>query len=242
MRLALISDIHANLEALEAVLRDISAQQIDTIHCLGDIVGYGSDPLPCLELVRDNCATMLLGNHEHAALGHMDQEHLNPVAQVSLAWTQQQLNDRAFSIIAECTMTKSLDNALLVHASPYLPGEWHYILTSAEADAAFRSFTGPFCFVGHTHLPMIFTEGEHGDHRRKVGYDFEPDEESRYIINVGSVGQPRDNDPRACYAIYDVDGCAISYRRVVYDISKTQQKMQQANLPAMLINRLAAGR
>ncbi len=242
MRHALISDIHANLEALEAVLKDIATQRIDTIHSLGDMIGYGSDPLACLELVRSNCDTMLLGNHEHAALGHLDQEHLNPVAQVSLTWTQEQLNDRAFSIIAECTMNKAVGNAQLVHASPYMPGEWHYILTAGEADAAFRSFVEQICFVGHTHLPMIFTEAEQFEHRRKVGHDFEPDEEARYIVNVGSVGQPRDNDPRACYAIYDTDAQEISYRRVDYDIQRTQQKMQQANLPAMLITRLAAGR
>ncbi|MBK7140844.1 MAG: metallophosphoesterase family protein [bacterium] len=242
MRHALISDIHANLEALEAVLNDVSTQRIDAIHCLGDVVGYGSDPLACLELVRANCETMLLGNHEHAALGHMDQENLNPVAQISLTWTQGQLNDRAFSIIAEFVMTRSFANFQLVHASPYLPGEWHYILTNTEADAAFRSFAEQLCFVGHTHLPMIFTEVATGEHRRKVGHDFEPDDESRYIVNVGSVGQPRDNDPRSCYAIFDTEMQEVLYRRVEYDIQKTQQKMQQANLPAMLINRLAAGR
>ncbi len=242
MKFALISDIHANLEALEAVLKDIATQRVDSINCLGDIIGYGSDPIPCLELVKSNCDVILMGNHEHAALGHLDQEHLNPVAQVSLAWTQEQLNDRAFSIIAECGMDAVIGNARFVHASPYKPGEWHYILAAAEADIAFRSFTEHICFVGHTHLPMIFVEVENGTHRRKVGHDFEPDEESRYIVNIGSVGQPRDNDPRSCYVIYDMDTMEVRYRRVEYDIQRTQKKMQQAQLPTMLIDRLMAGR
>jgi diadenosine tetraphosphatase ApaH/serine/threonine PP2A family protein phosphatase len=185
---------------------------------------------------------MLLGNHEHAALGHLDHEHLNPAAQVSLAWTQTQLNDRAFSIIAECALDAVVGNARYVHASPYMPREWHYILGTAEADIAFRSFTEQLCFVGHTHLPMIFSEGVNGAHRRKVGHDFEPDEESRYIINIGSVGQPRDNDPRSCYVVYDTDVQEVTYRRIEYDIQRTQQKMQQADLPAALIDRLIAGR
>jgi predicted phosphodiesterase len=242
MKLALISDIHANLEALEAVLRDITTQKVDVIHCLGDVIGYGSDPLPCLELVKHHCDLMLMGNHEHAALGHLDQEHLNPVAQVSLAWTQTQLNDRAFSIIADCFIDAVRENVRLVHASPYMPKEWRYILAAVEADIAFRSFTEHICFVGHTHLPMIFSEGENGAHRRKVGHDFEPDEETRYIINIGSVGQPRDNDPRSCYVVFDTDAQEVAYRRIEYDIQRTQQKMQQANLPAMLIDRLMAGR
>lgn len=242
MRHALISDIHANLEALEAVLRDIETQRVDSVHCLGDIIGYGSDPLPCLELVRHHCDTLLLGNHEHAALGHLDQEHLNPVAQISLTWTQGQLNDRAFSIIADCVMDRSMDTFRMVHSSPAQPVEWHYILTVGEADAAFRNFKEQICFVGHTHLPMIFTESTDGAHRRKVGYDFEPDEESRYIVNIGSVGQPRDNDPRSSYVVFDTEQQEINYRRVTYDIQRTQQKMQQAKLPAMLIDRLAAGR
>lgn len=242
MKFALISDIHANLEALEAVLRDITTQKADTIFCLGDVVGYGADPLPCLELVKQHCDVILMGNHEHAALGHLDQEHLNPVAQVSLAWTQTQLNDRAFSIIADCSMDAVMENVRMVHASPYMPNEWHYILAATEADLAFRSFSEHICFIGHTHLPMIFSEGEGGAHRRKVGHDFEPDEETRYIINIGSVGQPRDNDSRSCYVVFDTDAQAVTYRRIEYDIQRTQQKMQQANLPVMLIDRLMAGR
>lgn len=242
MKLALISDIHANLEALEAVFRDIDTQQVDDVICLGDVIGYGCDPLACLELVSNRCSTRLLGNHEHAALGKLDDAILNESARRSLSWTQEQMGDRAFSIIAEFTLEAVRNNLRFVHASPYRPSEWHYILTTAEADAAFRSFSERICFVGHTHLPMIYVASDDGAHRKKVGHDFEPDEEYRYIINIGSVGQPRDNDPRSCYVTYDLATGEVTYRRVEYDVQLTQQKMQQANLPTMLIERLAVGR
>lgn len=242
MRLALISDIHANLEALEAVLADIGQQHIDKTCCLGDVIGYGSDPLPCLELVREYCDVTLLGNHEYAALGKVDAELLNVVAQASMAWTQEQLNDRAFSIIADFRMEVSDGPFRLVHGSPFEPEQWHYILTVPEADRAFHSFTERICFVGHSHLPMIFTECADGMHRRRLGHDFTPDRAERYIINIGSVGQPRDNDPRACYLIFDTDEWEATYRRIDYNLHLTQQKMQQAALPGMLIERLQTGK
>lgn len=242
MKFAVISDIHANLEALEAVLADIDEQKVDTICCLGDVIGYGCDPLPCLELVHARCDIRILGNHEHAALGKVNLELLNMVAQASMAWTQHHLNDRAFAIIAEFELQASRENLRFVHASPFEPDQWHYILTIPEADRAFHSFTEKICFIGHSHLPMIFTESPDSQHRRRIGYDFNPDEEARYLINVGAVGQPRDNDPRACYVICDTAEWDVTYRRVNYEYQHTQRKMREANLPTMLIDRLQAGK
>src|SRR5512140_1202677 len=133
MRLALISDIHANQEALEAVLVDVEQQKIDKTCCLGDVIGYGADPLPCLELVNNHCDVKLLGHHEYAALGKVDAELLNVVAQASMAWTQEQLNDRAFSIIADFQLQASDELFRFVHGSPFEPEQWHYILTIPEA-------------------------------------------------------------------------------------------------------------
>ena len=242
MRLAVMSDVHANLEALEAVLADIETRHVDAVCCLGDVVGYGADPIPCLELINQTCDIKLLGNHEYTALGRLPQQTLNAVARASAEWTQVQLGDRAFQIIAEFTMNASREGSHFVHASPCEPDKWHYILTTAEADRAFKHMRENICFVGHTHLPAIITQSPAGKHRQQVGHDFDPDPDSRYLVNVGSVGQPRDRDPRACYVTFDSGEQEVLYHRVEYDITRAQQKMRHADLPALLIDRLQAGK
>jgi predicted phosphodiesterase len=242
MMLAMISDIHGNLEALEAVLMDIDKQKVDTICCLGDVIGYGCDPIPCLELVDKTCLIKLVGNHEYSSLGKVPMDQLNKVARTSATWTTNQLDDRALSIINRFTVDAKLDASYLVHASSYEPTKWHYILSNHEADRAFKHLDGQFCFHGHTHLPMIYAETPKGEHRRQVGHTFQPYEETRYLINIGSVGQPRDNDPRASYITFDSANVEVAFHRVEYDIQRTQAKMQQAELPSLLIERLAVGR
>jgi diadenosine tetraphosphatase ApaH/serine/threonine PP2A family protein phosphatase len=240
MKLAVISDIHANLEALEAVMRDIETQQAEKIVCLGDTIGYGADPIPCMDLVERHCDTRLMGNHEYAVLGKLPSLQINRTAKISLAWTQAQLQDSAFSRIANLPMTASIGDLFFVHASPWEPERWRYVLSAGEAEAAFRNFSQRICFNGHSHLPMIFASADNRI-RVQAGHQFQPNEETRYIVNVGSVGQPRDNDPRACYVTHDSDGDEIAFHRVDYDIAKAQHKMRQADLPAMLIQRLQSG-
>ncbi len=242
MKLALISDIHGNLEAFTAVLEDIEKQSTDRIHCLGDVVGYGSEPDACLQLVADTCEIKLMGNHEHVILRLDQPDNYTHVARVSADWTREQLNDRALSIIAKYRIDHHDDEFYLVHASPDQPDRWHYVLTPEEAAGAFVKLNERLCFYGHSHVPMIFTESPGAMPRRRVGHTFLPDPDSRYLINVGSVGQPRDNDPRACYVIYDTDEGDVTYCRVDYDIESAQSKMAQAQLPDMLIDRLAVGR
>ncbi len=242
MKIALISDIHANLEALEAVLKDCATQKVEAVHCLGDVVGYGADPGPCLELINERCRTKLLGNHEYAALGLLPTDLLNQVARSSLSWTHDQLTDRHFAIIAEFTLELIENDLHLVHSSPFEPDKWHYVLTQIEAKEAFAHAKTRLCFLGHSHLPAIFGENHDGSVRQQVGHDFLPDEECRYLINIGSVGQPRDNDPRACYVTCDTSEGDIEYHRVEYDIARARAKMAQARLPQMLIDRLEVGR
>ncbi|MFH1373473.1 MAG: metallophosphoesterase family protein [bacterium] len=242
MKLALISDIHGNLEAFTAVLEDIEKKSADRIHCLGDVVGYGSEPGACLQLVADTCEFKLMGNHEHVILGLDQPDNYTHIARISAAWTRKQLSDRALSIIAEFRIDHHDDEFYLVHASPDQPDRWHYVLTPEEAAGAFVKLNERLCFYGHSHVPMIFTESPGTMPRRRVGHTFLPDPDSRYLINVGSVGQPRDNDPRACYVIYDTDEDDVTYCRVDYDIESAQSKMAQAQLPDMLIDRLAVGR
>jgi diadenosine tetraphosphatase ApaH/serine/threonine PP2A family protein phosphatase len=237
MKLALISDIHGNLEALVSVF-----EHVDKIHCLGDVIGYGSDPIGCLDLVCNNCDIMLMGNHEYAALGLDDTSDYNPVAKKATVWTIDQLSDRERGLIEKLDMVQAIDDMLLVHASPVEPEQWHYILTPEAALKAFVEMKQNICFFGHTHVPQIYSEREEDIPRMQAGHDIWTDEENRYLINVGSVGQPRDNDPRACYAIFDTTERELFYHRVSYDIETTQEKMVEACLPQMLVERLSVGK
>lgn len=242
MKLALISDIHGNLEALVSVLEHIEKQKVDSIHCLGDVIGYGSDPIGCLDLVCRNCDVKLMGNHEFAALGLDDTSDYNPVAKKATVWTMSQLSDRERGLIEKFEMSHTVDDLLLVHASPVEPERWNYILTAEAALDAFVEMRENIGFFGHTHVPQIYCEREEELPRMQAGHDILMDEESRYLINVGSVGQPRDNDPRACYATFDTVEREVLYHRVAYDIEATQEKMTEASLPRMLIERLSVGR
>lgn len=242
MRIALISDIHGNLEALTAVLRDIERHSIDEIACLGDIVGYGCDPSACLELVRTTCRVKLLGNHDAAVLGRTSTDGYNHTARISAVWTRSIINDRDIAVLSEFPLEHRFENTLLVHASPYQPDQWHYILSPSEATVAFENMSERLCFHGHSHIPTIYSEVPGDMPRRKAAHDFDPCEESRYLINVGSVGQPRDDDPRAGWVCFDTAHDHIDFHRIEYDISLTQSKMTQARMPEALVTRLAVGR
>ncbi len=242
MEFALVSDIHGNLEALEAVLADIEKRGIKKIHSLGDVIGYGCDPIACLDLVAANCEIKLMGNHEYAALGKIGVESMNDYARHSLNWTEHAMTDHEVSMIADFTLEAEFEGCRLLHSSPYQPDQWHYVLSSDDANLAFECMEHPIAFNGHTHVPVIFSISQDDRIRAQAGHDFDPDEESRYIVNVGSVGQPRDNDPRACYVVVETDPMTVLYHRVEYDIKKTQAKMAEARMPRMLIERLEIGR
>lgn len=242
MKLAIVSDIHGNLEAFTAVLRDIESQNVDKIHFLGDVVGYGCNPAACLELVHKLCDTRLMGNHEFAVLGRLSTDQYAPAAKESAAWTQAQLSDFELACLEELEISRTVDDLFFVHASAYEPEQWHYVLDEQEAQLAFDHLDQSICFFGHSHVPVVFSEKTDGPPRKRAGHSFQPNEEDRYLINVGSVGQPRDKDPRACYVTYDTYQRDLEYHRVEYDIAKTQQKMASANLPQVLIDRLTIGR
>jgi len=242
MKVALISDIHANLEALEAVLKDIETRRVDAIHCLGDVIGYGCNPRECLELVSRHCGIILQGNHEAVMLGLLGYDHLNKLAKVSMDWTRNQITEEDLSIMEGFSMDARIEGAYLVHSSPYHPDQWYYILSPSEAEAGLKCLPDPIGFFGHTHLPYAWSISKEGACRSQVSHDFDPDPDNRYLVNVGSVGQPRDNDPRSCYVIYDSKEQTIRYHRVEYDIAATQKRMTAANTNKMLIDRLVVGR
>lgn len=242
MRFALISDIHSNLEALTAVFKDIEKNKVDTIHCLGDVIGYGCDPKACLDLINQNCEIKLMGNHEYLLMGLISQDKCNASARASFQWTVKQITDYELAIIEEFQIKSVYEGCLLVHASPFKPDEWHYVVNSQQAELAFDSMNENFGFLGHSHLPMIFVENKNNQPRIKVGHDILMDPDYRYLVNVGSVGQPRDKDPRASYVIVDTEEWEVLFKRVEYDIQTAQHKMKEAAMPDLLVERLSVGK
>jgi diadenosine tetraphosphatase ApaH/serine/threonine PP2A family protein phosphatase len=236
---AILSDIHSNLEALQAVLADIARQGVDTIYCLGDVVGYGPNPCECLDLVMQKCQVVLLGNHDQAVLGDPVGYAFNPTARRAILWTRQQLEGaggdcgtavRRLEFLAERPLWHYEDGLLFVHASPCNPlNEYVFPQDVDDPEEMERLFEAVqrCCFVGHTHMPGVFTEEPHAD-----PYDFRNPEQldgvyrltrRKALVNVGSVGQPRDGDPRACYILLGSD--AVRFRRVEYDLERTIRKM-----------------
>jgi len=242
MRLAILSDIHANLEALEAVIAAGEQQKVDAWVCLGDIVGYGADPGPCVERLRDlEPLAVVRGNHDDmAGRGQVD-PYTTPRAAQAIAWTREHLTGEQLTWLAELPMTHRLDDrVLLVHASPLEPEAWHYVVDARDAGPDLAAQSVPLCFFGHTHRPLAVREGA-------GGLPFAPDapipleRTGVYLINIGSVGQPRDGDPRASFGILDRDRQVVELHRVTYDIPAAQDKIRAAGLPPSLADRLAEG-
>ena len=242
MRILVLSDIHANLAAFDAVLAH--AGSFDRVWCLGDIVGYGPDPNECVERVRElRRYQCLAGNHDWAALGKLDLSDFNTDARLAALWTRQQLtpDNRAF-LDARLEYIGPLEGRYtLVHGSPRYP-IWEYILDEAIAAENFPYFSTQVCLVGHTHVPVIYAETPAGVRALRPPLDTpHPLGDQRLIINPGSVGQPRDGDPRASYLLLDVEAGTVTYRRVDYPIEVTQEKMAAVGLPPRIIARLEYG-
>ena len=240
MRIALFGDIHANLEALEAVLADAAEQQVDDYVCMGDVVGYNADPSACLERIRAmNCPTVK-GNHDEDASTTHSLDNLNPVAAAALEWTRRQLSDEQRQWLRRLRMVRQVSDFTVVHSTLDQPAHWNYVTNRFDAMSNFSYQFTRVCFHGHTHVPRVYVKN---DKVHEVPADsIEIEESSKYFINVGSVGQPRDGDWRACYAIYDLDQKRVALRRVEYDIKATQRKIRAAGLPEMLAERIAEGR
>lgn len=244
MRFAFISDIHANFEALEAVVEDIDSQNIDEVICLGDIVGYGANPNECCELIKNKCPVTLLGNHDAAAVDLLSTQHFNIHAKIAIEWTSQTLKKESESFLKTLPYKATKTSMTLVHATPYEPNMWYYITSLEEAAFNCQFFDTQLCLVGHTHIPIIIVLDKDKElyvHQDTVIH-LDEIKESRLLINVGSVGQPRDRNPKSCYGIFDNEKAEFTYRRVTYNIEKTQAKMKKIKMPEFLISRLADGR
>ncbi|MFC7339109.1 metallophosphoesterase family protein [Haloferula chungangensis] len=239
-RIALFGDIHANLEALEAVLADSVEQGCTEYICMGDVVGYNADPAACLEIVREMDCPVVKGNHDEDASGSHSLETMNPIAATALEWTRNQLSEEQRTWLRRLRMVRQIADFTVVHSTLDQPANWNYVTNRFDAMSNFSYQFTQVCFHGHTHVPRVYIKGEKVDEVPAESVAIEPG--SKYFINVGSVGQPRDGDWRAAYAIYDLDHKLIVFRRIEYDIAKTQEKIRAAGLPEMLADRLADGR
>jgi diadenosine tetraphosphatase ApaH/serine/threonine PP2A family protein phosphatase len=242
MKYALLSDIHSNLEAFQAVIKDLECEKVDHICFLGDIVGYGADPGKCIDLLENLTSRVVAGNHDWAAVGLTDTTYFNPAAKSAVDWTAEKISSAHRKFLKKLPLTHLLPPIQLVHATPLKPETWDYIFSLKEALDGFTNCEQQICFIGHSHSPVAFVENREGKVSLLSDSSFQVRDEQRYIINVGSVGQPRDGDPRAAYGIYDSKDGSFSLKRVAYPMEVTQKKIVEAGLPPFLASRLSEGR
>ena len=241
--LAVFVDVHANLEALQAVLADMDAQAISQRVCLGDIVGYAASPAQCLELIRSLGCPVVQGNHDEAVATDMALDEMRDVAQSGIEFARQKLSTEQRVYLASLPLTSSSESCQFVHASLNAPSEWHYVMREPEAQEHFKVQTKPLCFCGHTHMPTVWHLSNTGNIKSWRGHGrIELPTGGKTLINVGSVGQPRDLCSAACYAICDPQARWVEFRRVAYDIAKARRKIGRAKLPRYAAQRLSLGR
>ena len=232
MRLAILSDIHSNLEALTAVFADIDSRGADRIMCLGDVVGYGADPSDCLALLRNRSVGILMGNHEEAVFAQEKRREFSRAAAIASAWTAEKMSPAELRELRSFPYRVSYNDILFVHATPRNPERWDYLFSRLEARTQGNAFTERICFIGHSHQAAIFP--------LDPGVDaYNPD--SRFIINPGSVGQPRDGDWRASYGLLDTVASTYDNLRIEYDVKAAMRKILDAGLPRRLAERLLDG-
>lgn len=240
MRIALFGDIHSNLEALQSVLTDAGIQGCTHYICLGDLVGYSADPAACIETVRSLDCPVIKGNHDEQAAMAGPLDGFTELAAAAMAWTRAQLSEADKEWLRSLRLQRVIRDFTVVHATLDTPHKWGYIVTPGDAAASFTYQHTPVCFFGHTHEPFLFSSGIVV---KKSNYDkirLKPGKQ--YMVNIGSVGQPRDGDWRAAYVIYEPETLDLELRRVPYDIAATQEKIIAAGLPHELATRLALGK
>ncbi len=240
MKYAIFGDIHANLEAFQAVLADADQQGCTEHVCVGDIVGYASDPKECLRIIREMECPVVKGNHDEEAVLRTSLDGLNPLAKQAMEWTRAQLDEDEQNFLTNLKLVRQVSDFTIVHATLDTPGSWTYVTNKFDAMASFSYQFTQLCFYGHTHTPRIYIKGDGVEPSEETNVQLEMGR--KYFINVGSTGQPRDGDWRSSYAIYDADNQEVTIRRIDYDIQKAQGKIIEAGLPEMLAHRLSLGK
>jgi len=235
---AIISDIHANLEALEVCLKEIDKIKPDRLICLGDLVDYCAQPNEVVEKVKSSCDVVILGNHDEAQFNHSLADGFSDNAYISSLHTREVIKPEFIEYFKTLPYTHSENDLLFVHGSPNLPEEYDYVLDTYDAEINFACFKERICFIGHSHLPVIFEEREG---RINISSPVNLNKEFKYIINIGSVGQPRDRNPKLSFGIYDTDKLEFSLIRLDYDVKSASEKIINEGLPEFLAQRLYFG-
>jgi len=242
MRYGVISDIHSNLEAFRAVLGALDGEMVDNYLFVGDLVGYGADPKECIRMLRDlGPVAMVAGNHEWGLLGKTEASYFNELAQKAVLWTKKILSDDEIKYLESFPLTYEDEKIALVHGTLNSPEEFYYVFDTEDAYVTMSQMKNCLCFIGHSHVPGIFISDD-----SKVTYledmSTKIDNQRKYLVNVGSVGQPRDGDYKASYAVYDDEELTVQIKRVDYDVQKAQEKILRSGLPPKLAYRLSEGR
>jgi predicted phosphodiesterase len=240
MRFAIFSDIHANLEALEAVLQDSKERAATHYVCLGDVVGYNANPHECVQRIREMDCPIVKGNHDEQASLTESSRDFNELAEHAIEWTRANLNSDDKEWLRDLRMERQVRDFTIVHATLDTPAQWGYVFNNLDAAASFTYQHTSICFFGHTHVPTAFVR-EDGVRRLNLE-QLRIDPSRKYFINAGSTGQPRDGDWRAAYCLYDSEKNVVELHRVKYDLDAAQKKIIKAGLPRLLAERLAIGR
>jgi len=242
MRYAIFSDIHANLQAYEAFLEDAKKEGIEEYFCAGDIVGYGADPHECIEITKRLGLRLVCGNHDWATAGKFDVENLNQDARDAVVWTRDVLDDTDKDYLGSLALLYQNSEFTIVHSSLDCLQDFPYVLNTAQAEKTIHIQSTPLCFAGHSHVAGVFFEDKNGYIHRTIASELSIEKGRRYLINVGSIGQPRDGDWRSSYCIYDTEKKNIRVKRVEYDVKKARDKILKTDLPVHLAERILVGR
>jgi diadenosine tetraphosphatase ApaH/serine/threonine PP2A family protein phosphatase len=240
LRYAIISDVHSNLEALEAVLECLEGESIDAYLSTGDIVGYGADPGPCIERIRGLNPHIVAGNHDWAVAGILSLDFFNAYAREAIEWTRGRLGKAELDWLRSLKLVKKVGKMTLVHATLHAPENFDYLLTAYDAHLSLEVLETPVCFVGHSHVPVTFAQN--GSVTFSFASEIDLSGVHRAIVNAGSVGQPRDGNPHASFGIYDSEKDLVQVRRVPYDVPGATKKILAAGLPQVLAERLWFGK
>ncbi|MEA3500980.1 MAG: metallophosphoesterase family protein [Candidatus Marinimicrobia bacterium] len=247
MKLGIISDIHSNLEALNEVMSNlIDEQKVDEIICIGDIVGYGANPNECIKIVKENVKYCVAGNHDYGVIKKTSIKNFNKFAKSAIQWTRRKLSVNNYEYLQKLPLTKKIPawNLISVHSSPSTPSAWKYLLFIESVKNEFNYFNEKICFIGHTHQPIVFEKciNEVNFYTAKNGLELKINGENKYIVNVGSVGQPRDGNPKSSFCTFNTKNNRLKILRVDYNIKNTQEKIIAGGLPKFLADRLEIGK
>ncbi len=242
MRYGIFSDIHSNLEALDAVSEAYRKEEIDKYLCVGDVVGYAANPKECIEKIRTLAMITVAGNHDWASANLFSTDYFNPLAKEAISWTQRNLDEQDIYFLEHLTLIYKNEDLTMVHGTLDGPGDFNYMNDGYIASKTFELLETDICFVGHTHVPGVFIKSKNSHIEYREGSNIDIKEDSKYIINVGSVGQPRDGNPEATYCIYDTDKKNVQIKRISYDIQAARKKIIAGGLPGFLGDRLLIGR